>query len=555
MLSLATLLGSSFAWIMVTSLNAQAPSGLVTANGRYLMRSGIRFELHGENYYPKDYAWNKFWTNYITATAQISAEMDLSKALGVNTVRIFLPYNLFTTASPYLVYLKDFVNQIESRHMVAIITLFDFYPSLSPNPYSPTDYLTNTAHISSVINALGITNTTVLGWDIKNELDRDYDVYGKNEVTTWAHQMISYTRQVDPNHLVTIGFYGAVTTTTGLVYSPTIAAEFASAVDFVSLHYFLSEHQFESDLQALRARVGEKPIVLEEFGLHTLATPTVSCVISPTDPNCDDPHTEAEQAAYYNALLSLSEAQGIVGYLFWTLNDFSYILTGTQESHHCQGILRNSLVPDCQITTTANYAEKLAADVVRQHYGQCYLDLFNGWAVADAELPVPGWTENWIDGGAYFRGYKPSNIFWSHDTGKVAFSKFVSGSLAITGTATSPLLMDVNIDQCPVLAGQVYSYSIRDSQYGTGAILYVGVKEGTQITRSLTVTSGTLLPYNFLINLRQPPIGWSGTRDFQVVLELVPETPNNGYSATYELDWIGVGGSVSYLPLIMRNYP
>ena len=278
------------------------------------------------NYYPKDYAWDRFWVSYTQALPQITAELDLAKRLGINTVRIFLPYERFDDSdknAPYHGYLADLIGRLWAQDMVAIVTLFDFYPSASSSPYSTTDYLTSTRHISAVVNTLGITNSAVLAWDIKNELDRDYAQFGEAKVKAWATEMISYTRSLDPNHLITIGFYGIATgtlcydplVTSTLVYSPAIAAEFAPLVDFVSMHYFLSERCFESDLQALQSLIDDKPLLLEEFGLHTMDA-------------CDDRHTETEQAAYYNALLSLSEAYDLAGYLFWTLTDFSHIQTG-----------------------------------------------------------------------------------------------------------------------------------------------------------------------------------------------------------------------------------
>jgi hypothetical protein len=285
--------------------------------------------------------------------------------------------------------------------------------------------------------------------------------------------------------------------------------------------------------------------VLEEFGLHTLATPSISCATHPSDPRCDSPHTETEQSAYFNALLSLSEAYGMAGYNYWTLNDFSHILSGTQESHHCQGVLRNSLVGMCEVTTTLDYTTKPAAETSRRHYADyvAYLDLFDSWVDPNTDEPPAGWTDNGFWGGVYLRGYSPTLQLWSHDLGKVALSKFVSNTVSITGTALSPSLVNVNVDRYPILAGQVYSYSIRDSLNGSNSILYVGVKEGSQITRLLTILPTTTLPYTFTIDLRQPPLNWGGSRTFSIALELVPQT-SDGYSAAYEFDWIAIEKAV-----------
>jgi len=521
-------------------------TGIITAVGRHLERDGVPFEARGMNYYPKDYAWDRFWISYTEAITQINVELDLAQALGVNTVRLFVNYDLFDGSDQtHLDHLKDFVDRLQARDMVAIVTLFDLYSS----PLYP-DYPASRDHISAVVNALGITNPTILAWDIKNEPDRDYADHGEDTVKDWLREMITYTRGLDPNHLITIGFYGAVSgtpcydpaITDTLVYSPAIAAEFAPLVDFVSMHYFLSERCFEGDLQVLQSLVGEKPIVLEEFGLHTCSA-------------CADSHTEVQQAAYYNALLSLSEAHGLAGYLFWTLDDLSYILPGSQETHHCQGILRNSLVGVCQVTTTLDYTAKPTADTVRRHYWQNvhYLDLFDSWVDPNTDEPPPGWTDNLSDGGALLRGYNLSKLLWSQHQGKVAFSKFVTNSISITGLAVSPVLTDVNVDSYPFLMGQVYDYSIRDITNGSDCTLYVGIQEGFQITRLLTITPGDTFPVSFRIDLRQLPTGWSETHTFQIVFELVPEGTGNGYSAAYEFDWVAIRGHTLYLPLIMKR--
>ena len=130
------------------------------------------FEARGMNYYPKDYAWDRFWINYTEALTQTNDELDRARALGINTVRVFLPYNLFEgtgQSASYLGYLEDFVSRLQARDMVVLVTLFDYYPTYSTQPYSTTDYISSTQHISAVVNALGVTNPTVMAWDIKNE--------------------------------------------------------------------------------------------------------------------------------------------------------------------------------------------------------------------------------------------------------------------------------------------------------------------------------------------------------------------------------------------------
>ncbi len=537
---------------LVKGQPATSPSAdIVTTNGSYLLRNGQPFTIHGMNYYAQDDAWEAFWLNYgeTAVSNQINAELDTAKSLNVNTVRLFTPYRLFsgTIATAYPAHLADFVTRLEQRNMVAIVTFFDFYPINATAPYQPSNYTADKLHIDTVLNALGADNPTILAWDIKNEMDRDYATYTSTTVKTWANEMITYTRSIDPNHLITIGFYGVTTGTlcydAGVtdtdVFDSAPIIEMSTAVDIISFHYYLSERCYEGAIQALQAAIGDKPLILQEFGLHTNST------VAP-------PHTETEQAAYYNALLSLSEAYDLAGTLFWTLNDFTAVPSGfgSPDTEKCLGILRNSSV-DCDIANADNYSHKPATQVVRHHYQDriAYIDLFNGLVGSTTDAPPAGWSDNYTQGGGLLRGYNPSNPLWSHNTGQVAFSKFVSNTVSITGIATSPILTDVDLDRFPLLTGRVSSYTIRDATFGKDSILHIGVQEGGQITRLLTVLPTTPLPFTFHLDLRHPPLNWTGTHSFQIVLELEPET-EDGYSATYELDWLAIEEYRLYLPFV-----
>jgi hypothetical protein len=540
-------------------VHSNRAADLIRAVGRHFLRNGSHFEVHGMNYYPKDFAWEQFWTSYSTsptATNQIDFELDQAKALGINTVRIFVPHHGFkdSTATENLRNLVHFVDRLRSRDMVAIITLFDFYVKDNANAYDTSDYADSKEHIRAVINALGPANPAVMAWDIKNEIDRDY-ARPHVDVRAWATEMINYTRELDPNHLITIGFYGAArgpsctnpAAADALRYDPAKAAEFAASVDFVSMHYFLPEQCFEHDLKALRSLIANKPILLEEFGLAT------------TSSDQPDRQPEYEQAAYYNALLSLSEASDIAGYLFWTLNDFSQIPKEIPVAEKCMGIVRNSRGTDCAERNPQDYSEKPAAEVVRRHYEThvSYLDLFDGWVDSKTDLPPPGWSDNGSEGGAILRGYNSDNPLWSHTRGNVAFAKYMPpGTTSMPGMAGSPELVDIDVDLYPFLTGEISSYTVRDHRFGSNASLHVGVEEAGHYSDLLTIRHDNEMPYTFILDLRKPPLNWRGMHTFRLVLRLVPEASNNGYSATYELDQIGLRSTnlrISHLPLVVKG--
>lgn len=544
-------------FMLLFSIASQAqPCNISQTDPTHIYCAGKLFEVKGMNYYPKDYAWDRFWPNYKTSTVstQVNTELDLAKSLGINTLRIFVPYK--PNYSFDLTDVVNFINRASQRQMKVIVTLFDLIKSTSV-PYLET--ADSKTYLDTIINGLGSANSAILAWDIKNELDRDYGKndppYGGTEnVKNWAREMIKYIRETrGSTNLITIGFFGEATGTScdnisnTKIYDPTIAAEFTQdpdpqqnrVVDFVSMHYFLPERCFQHDLQALQTAIGDIPIVLEEFGTHTKA-------------DYSDPHDEDDQASYFNALLSISEALDIAGYLFWTFNDFSYILPPDimEESHYCQGIMRNTLCNECENTTATDYTKKPAAEIIRSHYQDTirFIDDANGWVDGFPDMPVyaapPGWDDNQESGGL-LRGYNAGAPLWSHTRGNIAFSRYGDTGLTENGKATSIVLNNIDLVTYPFLNIRVYSYGHRIVDQGDCNLLVKVKKDGTTSPALLTINPQLItLPNTFMIDLR-PQLG-NGIRTFQVVLELEPQG-GDGYSATYELEWISMTLPPSYL--------
>jgi hypothetical protein len=267
------------------------------------------------------------------------------------------------------------------------------------------------------------------------------------------------------------------------------------------------------------------------------------------------------QAAYYNALLGLSEAARLAGELFWTLNDFSFVFPGAAPIQHCLGIWRNSTPwedPQCQppaseychceVVDPVDYAEKPAAGRVRSHWASLfYLDLLDSWVDPNAGPPPPGWSDNFADengdllGGAIWRGYNPAQLLWSHTPGHAALTKSVApGGVSILGWARSPLLRQVALERFPFLIGRVSSYAIKDPTFGSDAVLYLGVAvPGAATTRLLSVTPDSVFPVDFRLDLRDV-LDPATAQTFEIVLEIEPVAGTNGYSASYALDSIGL---------------
>lgn len=551
--AVAAVMGGALVAVSIACLPAiQAqpgqPGGLVRVAGRALVRDGAPFEVRGVNYYPKDHAWRSFWLDYGAIAADIDRDLNHAERLGINTVRVFLPLDLFADAnSPHLASLRDLVDRrLAPRGMLAIVTLFDLMaagqPPGAPSPYAAERHDAGRRHIQAVVETLGSDHPGVLAWDIKNEVDRDYASFGRATVLAWLDTMVAELRQRDPNHLITVGAFGvgpgaACRTPGGEGFDPAAVAELAGRVDFASVHYYLPERCFAVDLADLGRRVGAMPIVLEEFGLSTTRETADGTAAT---------HTETQQAAYYNALLSQAAAAGLAGAVFWTLNDFTAVtdaIPGPQRpAEQCLGVLRNTRVDTCHVRAGDDFAEKPAADTVERHFAAdaAYLDLFDGWVDAATDAPPPGWADSWRAGGALLRGHQPGQPLWSWRPGHVALTKWVAGGTRRTGLVTAPLLVDVDVDRRPLLTLRIAEHQVRDAANGSPSDLFVGIAAAGRITRLITVTPATPLPATFGVDLRAPPLGWHGRRDIRIVLGLEPAAGANGYGAAYLLDWLGL---------------
>jgi hypothetical protein len=526
-------------------------TGGVTIDEDHFQREGERFSVNGLNYYAKDYSWNDFWLHYDTISDTIDYELDLAEALGVNTVRIFVRWNPFTTNSSNapavppeaLRRLRHFLGLADAHHMKVLVTLFDGMPNEGPKSIYPDPQI-GRAHLDSLIPLLQ-DDVRILGWDVKNEPEMDYakDANGdgppgtpedEETVKQWIAAMIAHLRALDSHHLITVGTGGTV----GGVFHPEIVCHYVPLVNFISFHYYLPEVNFPAAKEAVRACAAGKPVLLEEFGLHTDADHPL------------DPHTEQDQATYYNALLALTEANHIAGRLFWTLNDFTNILPGTDPKEHHMGVLRNANVTTSENPSPVDYAEKPAAEVVRRHYdaGVRYFDLFNGWVDPNRDEPPPGWVDNYNQSGVVFRAYipwYPPAGKWSPAYGQAEITKVARGTFPADGIAISPFIKNVDISQ-NILAVDVYTYVLHNAVTGTHAGLDIGVTDGVSETwlmtgivdRRVDPQNGYDFPYEFEFGL---PDSWADTKSFSVTLRLSPYNPGeDGHSASFELDEVAV---------------
>lgn len=119
-------------------------------------------EMRTISYYPRHYSWLEFWPNWDDgARTAMLADLDKIKALGFNTVRIFVNPVLFADGhGEAQVKLNDALNLIESKGLKAHVNVFDcFY-----------DYDTDRTKSQKWIDALVTKNDSrVALWELINE--------------------------------------------------------------------------------------------------------------------------------------------------------------------------------------------------------------------------------------------------------------------------------------------------------------------------------------------------------------------------------------------------
>ena len=258
-----------------------------------LTLDGRAFHVAGINYYPQATPWDAFWAHYNPAI--IDRDLTRIKGLGLNTVRIFVPYRQFggpRVDRVMLGRLADLLDRAHAQQLKVIVTLFDFRADYDLLHWPDAD-----RHLETLLTRFA-DHPAILAWDLKNEPDLDDARAGQAVVDAWLAHLIEQARRYDSHHLLTIGWSG-----------PAAAQRLAASVDIVQFHYYAPVHEFQAQYSALRAASGEKPLLLGEFGL-----PTWNSVYP-------HGHTEAEQAEYYASLLRELRAVNAAGYLAWTLYD------------------------------------------------------------------------------------------------------------------------------------------------------------------------------------------------------------------------------------------
>ncbi len=314
------------------------PPALITVRGDQFVLRGEQFPIKGFNYYPMLHPWRMFNIGEWDAQ-ETERELQLAVGLGANVVRVFIdhPYSIDTkplmpsaTVTPtetryptlasasgtptstlsfvpptpqYIQNVREFLDIAGRLNLKVILTLFD---SLDWSMYQPQNHWIADEYLKQLVPGFA-GDPRILCWDLQNEPDKAIRTVGPDSVIEFFKRVSTQIRQLDPNHLQTIGW---IDRARGKYF-----ADLDRYLDFWCFHYYDSVERLGELIQFYKAQT-TKPVLLEEFGLAT------------GGPGADGQHTEQDQELHYSSVFALLEGYKMCGSVFWVLTDFPKGLAG-----------------------------------------------------------------------------------------------------------------------------------------------------------------------------------------------------------------------------------
>lgn len=261
--------------------------------------------VRGFNYEPRFAPFDLFGPKY--NPREVVSDLRIAGTLGLNTVRVFLPYPIPSGAEARL---KSFLDLAQQQNIKVVLTLLDGYTHYRLEDLPP---------IFASLQLLGplLRHPAIWAIDAKNEPDRDFKKAKTGSVREMLRLVIREVKALSGKP-VTVGFV-----------QPDVLL--SQELDLVSLHHYGKPKDLESKLQTLTKL--KKPILLEEFGFHTQRL------------KFPDPHTELEQADHYRQMLEIGKKQR-VGWMLWTLYDLPKgSVPGNRQVERHLGILQADSSP------------------------------------------------------------------------------------------------------------------------------------------------------------------------------------------------------------------
>lgn len=332
-------------------VQAQVAKNFVKAQGDRLTLNGQAITLKGSNFYPLGNSWAYMWLYW--DGEKVREGLKQVAEAGNNSVRILIPYNtVYGWTKPedgsvdpdFLNMLGQFLQAAQEYGLRAIVTLFDFEDLAEAGSVQEKMHRRYAADIVTAFK----DDDRIIAWDLHNEPDH-YGQWENNreKALTWLSRMRGYVKQLDSNHLITIGMGKREN------HYATSSEGFSvlDLVDFVSHHSYNAD-ALNEELYELQERTGrQKPIILEETGW-------------PSGPIFAPDFTEEIQTAKYRQTLESAKVHNISGVFQWAFFDIEPVgLPPWEDINNYYGLIRrNGTAKPAYEIWRANYtAPKLPA--------------------------------------------------------------------------------------------------------------------------------------------------------------------------------------------------
>ena len=281
-------------WVQSLSevINSEAPP-FSDRNGKFAQNFGKSFT--GLNYYPASASWADFWKEY--PVSEIEADLEKAQALNVNSLRIFLTHDYFDnvdTREEGLSKLNTFLNLCESKDIKVMVTLFDLRPN-----YTLSNWAADTKHIDGILSHIS-SHQAILGVDVKNQPDLDFENWGRGVVEAWLTVMARHIQIEYPNLAVTTGWSKAEN-----------AVRLTDVFDVITYHEYENPKNFDGRLHSIITASDGKPVMITELGSTVWHPPFIRRL--------------GESAQAKRLANQLDQAGRANGVFVWTLHDFDNV--------------------------------------------------------------------------------------------------------------------------------------------------------------------------------------------------------------------------------------
>ena len=263
----------------------------VQIQGDQFVLNGQVYKIKGSNYYPRDHMWAAMWSSFDRPA--IDREADLMADLGLNAVRILVPYSNGGWGGANVPYyrlddLETTVNIMGDRGIRSVVTLFDWETSFPAA--GTTREAEHIRHLNAIVDRL------------------------KNN---------PYVRARDPNHPASAGMRWWQN-----------LPDVLSFVDVAIFHSYwpnISTEEIPQTKQYMGSN--QKPILVEEWGWPSNPTPCNRDGVMIYDYN------ESTQLGVYQNHLNAFAQHNIAGGLQWmTFDAKSYTSDSSQSFEQYFGL-------------------------------------------------------------------------------------------------------------------------------------------------------------------------------------------------------------------------